>query len=76
MRGKVTGWCLQTTTFEETEEPKQGIRPTPSAYQPSTLPLRQSGLCMKNVTGYQLQTLCFMVLFFWISVEKKDRVLL
>ena len=63
VRGKVTGWRLQTTTFEETEEPKQGIKLTPSAYQPSTLPLGQSGSCMKNGTGYQLQTLCFRVYF-------------
>ena len=63
VRGKVTGWHLQTMTFEEMEEPKQGIKPTPSSYQPSTLPLGQTGSCMKNVTAYQLQTLCFMVHF-------------
>ena len=41
---KVTGKCLQITTFEEKGEPKQGIEPTSSASQSnaSASPLGQS----------------------------------
>ena len=42
-RGKVTRQCPQTPAFEEKGEPKRGMEPTPSAYQPDALPLGHSG---------------------------------
>ena len=46
---KVTGQCLQTTTFLKRKESRSGIEPRsflyrgPSAYQPNALPLGQTG---------------------------------
>ena len=42
MMGKVTRQCPQTTTFEERRAEAESIR-SPSAYQPSALPLGQTG---------------------------------
>ena len=39
VRGKVTRQCPQTTTVEEKGEPKWGIEPMSSAYQPNALAL-------------------------------------
>ena len=41
--GKVTRQCPQTTTFDDKGEPKRGIEPLSSAYQPNALPLGQTG---------------------------------
>ena len=44
MRDKVTRQCPQTTTFEEKGEPKRyPANRGPSAYQPTALPLGQTG---------------------------------
>ena len=42
--GQVTRQCPQTTTFEELGQPKRGVEPTSSAYQPNALPLSHTGL--------------------------------
>ena len=44
VRDKVTRQCPQTTIFEEKGEPKW-IQTGPSAYQPNTLLLGQTGSC-------------------------------
>ena len=43
VRGKVTRHLPQTPTFEEKGEPKPGMEPKPSVYQPNALPLGQAG---------------------------------
>ena len=43
VRDKVTRPCPQNTTFEEKGEPKQVWNRGPSAYQPNSLPLGQTG---------------------------------
>ena len=43
VRDKVTRPCPQTTTFEEKGEPKRYRTECPSAYQPTALPLGQTG---------------------------------
>ena len=42
-QGEVTRQCPQTTTFDDKGEPKRGIEPMSSAYQPNALPLGQTG---------------------------------
>ena len=43
VRGKAARWCWQITNFKEKGEPNSEIEPTPSDYQPSSLPLGQVG---------------------------------
>ena len=54
VRGKVTRQCPQTTTIEEEGEPKRGIEPMSSAYQPSALPLGQTGSPVSSSTFVSL----------------------
>ena len=44
VRDKVTRQCPDTTIFEDKGEPKRIRTEVPSAYQPDTLPLGQTGL--------------------------------
>ena len=43
VRNKVTRQCPQATTFQEKGEPKPVSNRGPSAYQPTALPLGQTG---------------------------------
>ena len=41
--------CPVTTTVEEKGEPKRGIEPMSSAYQPNVLPLGHTGVVLSGV---------------------------
>ena len=70
---KVTGQCPQTTTFLKRKESRSGIEPRSSAYQPTALPLGQTGSRFRQLFFMCYTCFCFVAEL--VRVKKNFRLI-